>query len=37
VATVLGWKKDRVEQIAARCISAEAIERAMVERLRARA
>ncbi len=34
VATVLGWKKDKVEQIAARYISAEAIGRAMVLRLR---
>ena len=34
VATVLGWMKGRVEQIAARYISGEAIGLAMVERLR---
>lgn len=34
VGTVLGWKKDKVEQIAARYVSAEAIGRAMVQRLR---
>lgn len=34
VATVLGWMKGRVEQIAARYISGEAIGLAMIERLR---
>ncbi|MGE5500626.1 MAG: tyrosine-type recombinase/integrase [Ignavibacteriales bacterium] len=34
VATVLGWKKARVEEIAARYVSAEAIGLALVERMR---
>ncbi|MHB8286189.1 MAG: tyrosine-type recombinase/integrase [Caulobacteraceae bacterium] len=34
VATILGWEKVRVEQIAARYVTAEAIGLAMVERLR---
>jgi integrase len=34
VATVLGWKKAKVEEIAARYVSAEAIGLALVERMR---
>ncbi len=33
-ATVLGWQKDRVEQIAARYVTSEVIGLAMVERMR---
>jgi len=34
VATILGWKKEKVEQIALRYVTAEAISLAIVERLR---
>ena len=34
MATILGWKRERVEQIAARYVTAEVIGLAIVERMR---
>ena len=34
MAAILGWKKARVEQIALKCVPAEAVKLARVERIR---